>query len=129
MQEWLTALGNVRQNWPTRGWSFDNRFMTLASTFRSDVAPQARGAMAKVLPTEWSEATLRLAPQPIRDIAQRTGGVRAGQFLMTHQIAPTIFGYGLWWPWEEGSTISIRVGIDGAGDVTMRLCETMGIEP
>lgn len=129
IQEWFTALGQIRQHWPTRGWSFDNRFMALASTFRSDVAPQARSAIAKILATEWSEATLRLAPQPVRDIASRTGGVRAGQFLFTHAIAPNVHAYGLWWPWEEGSTISLRIAVDGSGDVTMRLCEAMGIEP
>lgn len=129
LQDWLTALSKVKPVWPTRGWSFDNRFMTLASTFRSDVSPQARSAIARVLPTEWSEATLRLAPQPVRDIASRTGGIRAGQFLLTHAIAPTVIAYGLWWPWEEGSTISLRVGVDGAGDMTLRLCEAMGVEP
>lgn len=138
LSDWLTALGRVRKNWPTRGWSFDNRFMCLASTFRSDVAPQARSQIAQVLPTEWSEATLRLAPQPVRDIAARTGGVRSGQYLFTHVIADPaqagrasapVIAYGLWWPWEEGSTISIRVGLDGAGDMSLRLCEAMGVEP
>jgi hypothetical protein len=36
---------------------------------------------------------------------------------------------GLWWAWEEGCTLSLRVVVDGAGDLTMRLCEAMGIEP
>ncbi len=129
LPEWLGALSNVRRTWPTRGWSFDNRFGCLASTFRSDVAPQARAAIARVLPTEWSEATLRLAPQPVRDIATRTGGVRAGQFLFSHVIGGTALAYGLWWPWEEGSTISMRVGVDGVGDMSLRLCEAMGVEP
>lgn len=129
LSEWLGALSSVRRTWPTRGWSFDNRFGCLASTFRSDVAPQARAAIAQVLPTEWSEATLRLAPQPVREIASRTGGVRSGQFLFSHVIGGAALAYGLWWPWEEGSTISIRVGIDGVGDMSLRLCEAMGVEP
>ncbi|MGZ3417492.1 MAG: hypothetical protein ACXVEF_27345 [Polyangiales bacterium] len=129
LSEWLSALSRIKKNWPTRGWSFDNRFGTLASTFRSDVAPVARSAIAQVLATEWSEATLRLAPQPVRDVASRTGGVRAGQYLFTHPIGGSVMAYGLWWPWEEGSTISMRVGVDGAGDMAFRLCEAMGVEP
>lgn len=129
LTEWLQAFSRIKPNWPTRGWSYDNRFNTLASTFRSDVAPQARSAILKVLPTEWTEATLRLAPQPVRDVAARTGGIRSNQFLFTHVLAPTVIAYGLWWPWEEGSTISMRVGVDGAGDMTYRLCESMGVEP
>ncbi len=129
LQTWFASLLKVKQTWPTRGWSLDNRFMCLASTFRSDVAPQARSAIAQALPTEWTEVGLRTAPQPIRDIASRTGGVRANQFLFTQLLGGPVIAYGLWWPWEEGSTISLRVGVDGAGDVTMALCEAMGVEP
>jgi hypothetical protein len=129
LQEWLNSLSKIKRNWPTRGWSFDNRFGCLASTFRSDVAPQARSAVAQILPTEWSESSLRLAPSVVREVAARTGGVRAGQFLFSNPLGGPIVAYGLWWPWEEGSTISMRVGVEGAGDLSYRLCEAMGVDP
>lgn len=129
LQEWLTTLTNMKSSWPTRGWSFDNRFDCLASTFRKDVAPQARTAIAQVLPTEWAEASLKTASHEIREIGRRTGGVRAGQLLYTRALGGPLIAYGLWWPWEEGSTFSFRIGVDGAGDVTLSLCAAMGIEP
>ncbi len=55
--------------------------------------------------------------------------MRAGQSLFLSPLAGGIYAFGLWWPWEEGSTISMRIGVDGAGDLTFRLCEAMGIEP
>ena len=129
LQAFLQNLGNVRKTWPTRGWSWDNRMNCLASTFRSEVSDQARSAIAGALTSELNEAALRMAPAPVRELATRHGGVRAGQMLFISPLAGGIYAFGLWWPWEEGSTISMRVGVDGAGDLTLRLCETMGIEP
>ena len=27
--------------------------------------------------------------------------------------------YGLWWPWEEAQTISLRVGVEGASNAQL----------
>ncbi len=129
LQSFLQSLGNVRKSWPTRGWSWDNRLNCLASTFRSDMSPVARAAVANSLPSEFNEGTLRQAPAPVRELATRHGGVRAGQSLFLSPLSGGIYAFGLWWPWEEGSTISMRIGVDGAGDLTFRLCEAMGVEP
>ncbi len=129
LQSFLDGLPAVKKGWPTRGWSWDNRLMCLASTFRSDMSGVARAAVANSLPSELNEAALRQAPAPIRELATRHGGIRAGQLLFVAPLAGGIFGFGLWWPWEEGSTISMRIGVDGAGDLTFRLCEAMSVEP
>lgn len=129
LQSFLQNLGNVRKSWPTRGWSWDNRMMCLASTFRSDMSPVARAAVAPILPNEWNETSLRTAPPGVRELASRHGGVRAGQSMFLAPLSGGVYGFGLWWPWEEGSTISMRIGVDGAGDLTYRLCEAMNVEP
>ena len=129
MQALLQSLKDVKAKWPMRGWSFDNRFTCVASTFGIDMAEKARAAVAVALPRDWTERTLPGAPTILRELASRTGGVRAGQFLFSSDVAAGAAAYGLWWPWEEGRTISLRIGIEGAGDITYPLCEVFGVEP
>lgn len=129
VQPLFDALKDVKAKWPMRGWSFDNRFFCVASTFGIEMADKARAAVAQALPRDWTERTLQSAPAPVREIAARTGGVRAGQFMLSSDLVAGAVAYGLWWPWEEGRTISIRIGVEGAGDVTFALCEVFGVEP
>jgi len=129
VQALLDSLKDVKSKWPMRGWSFDNRFMCVASTFGIEMVDKCRAAISVALPRDWSERTLPNAPSMLRELASRTGGVRAGQFLFSSDVVSGATAYGLWWPWEEGRTISLRIGIEGAGDVTMPLCEVFGVEP
>ena len=56
-------------------------------------------------------ATLGQASPNLRDLAARTGGLRAGQLLMTGGPTGGLLAFGLWWPWGDGETISMRVGL------------------
>jgi hypothetical protein len=129
VQTLIDSLKDVKTKWPMRGWSFDNRFICVASTFGIEMAEKARAAIALALPRDWTERTLPNAPSVLRELASRTGGVRANQYLFSSDLVAGATAYGLWWPWEEGRTISLRIGIEGAGDVTVPLCEVFGVEP
>lgn len=110
----LEDFGRFRASWPRRGWSFDNRFECVASSFAADFAPEARKLLARVFPHAATEGNLATASAPIREIAARTGAIRAGQFIIGADPVAGITPYGLWWPWEEAQTISIRIGLEGA---------------
>jgi hypothetical protein len=129
-QAFLDALGRFRTSWPRRGWSFDSRVQCVASTFDADYAPQAKQLIETVLPQSWSERTLATASPVVARVASRTGGLRAGQMIFGAAPIGYVYPYGLWWPWEEGRTISLRIGLEGAsgGDV-IALCEVFGAEP
>jgi hypothetical protein len=110
----LDGFARLRAAWPQRGWSFDNRFECVASTFDADFAPTARALLAPVFPHVFSERTLSSASPGIRDAAVRTGGVRSTQMIFAASPVASLTPYGLWWPWEEARTISLRVGLEGA---------------
>ena len=65
--------------------------------------------LARALPTVWSERTMPAAPEVIREVGERSGGVRAGQLIYARDAVVSVVPYGLWWPWGNGSTISLRV--------------------
>ena len=132
LNQLLDALKRFRAGWPQRGWSWDSRLSCVSSSFNTDIEPQAKQATAIVLGTEWTMANIAQAPPALQTIAQRTGGLRQGQRVLSTAAFGRVFAYGLWWPWGDGMTTSMRIGLGGADtirDATTRLCETFGVEP
>lgn len=105
------SLRRMRTNWPTRGWSWDPRLSCCTSSFTTEQEPQARQATAMALQTEWTPATIGRAPQQLRDVVDRAGGIRHGQLVLSTGPVSGLTVYGLWWPWGDGETVSLRVGL------------------
>jgi hypothetical protein len=125
------ALKQVRASWPARGWSWDTRLLCVTSSFNAEIEAKARSAVALALPTEWTSATIQRAPLALRDLAERTGGLRSGQMILTVANVGPSFGYGLWWPWGDSITTSVRIGLGGPDareDTLRRLREVFGVE-
>jgi hypothetical protein len=125
------ALKRLRAGWPQRGWSWDGRFSCVTSTFNTEHEPRARAAIALALPTEWTPSTIHQALPAVRDLAEKTGGMRSGQILFASAAVGRAFSYGLWWPWGDGMATSLRIGVGGpeaTQDVQARLRDTFGVE-
>ena len=117
-----------RAAWPQRGWTFDNRFECVASSFDADFAPSARLLIAPLFPGAFNEKTLATASLGVREAAARTGGVRSTQMIFGAERSGRATPYALWWPWEEARTISLRIGLEGATPAELLdLCECFGI--
>jgi hypothetical protein len=125
------TLKTLRTAWPARGWSWDARFSCITSTFNVELQAKARSAVGAALPTEWTSSTIQRAPAPLRDLAERTGGLREGQMILVSTTVGSAYGYGLWWPWGDGITTSLRIGLGGSHvphDAFQRLRDVFGVE-
>lgn len=107
------GMRKLRGSWPARGWSWDGRLACVSSSFGADLEAKARAAAAEALPTVWTSTTLVKGTPQLRDVAEKSGGLRSGQLLMTGRTFGSILPFGLWWPWGDGLTISLRVGLGG----------------
>jgi hypothetical protein len=123
-------MKQVRTSWPAHGWSWDTRLTCAASSFDVDHSAKARAAAATMLTTEWTSATIPQAPSAVRVVAERSGGLRAGQLLFVSTSVDAGFAYGLWWPWGNQKTISMRIGLGGyepREDALERLRNALGV--
>jgi hypothetical protein len=123
-------MKELRASWPARGWSWDSRLSCVSSSFAAELESNARAA-AKALATEWTSANIQKAPPHLRDLAERTGGLRAGQKLLTSAAVGASFVYGLWWPWGDGMTLSMRIGLggpDATSDALQRLRDAFSVQ-
>lgn len=109
----VDSLRKLKAAWPTRGWSLDGRFFCIASSFDSEFAASARTAALLALPTEWLSVSLPKAPGVLQDLAAQTGGLRPGQTLFASAPIGQSHAYGLWWPWRDSTSISLRIGLTG----------------
>jgi hypothetical protein len=107
----FAALERLRDRWPDGNWTYDRRLKCVASSFPVAHEPAARAAIAEALPTSWTADTLAAAPADVRALAESCGGLRAAQLMFWggEPGAPGVFG--LWWPWGDGTTISLRIGL------------------
>ncbi len=111
-QPLLDGLGRLRAAWPGGAWSWDPRFKCVSSSFGKELTDQAREAMVGVLDGEWSSDSINQAPDEIRTLAARFGGIRPGQLLFTGAAGgERMHLFALWWPWGDGATVSLRVGV------------------
>jgi len=126
----LSPMKELRTSWPSRGWSWDSRLSCVSSSFSAELESNARAA-AKALTTEWTSTTIARATPLLRELAERTGGLRAGQKLLTSTAVGDSFVYGLWWPWGDGMTTSMRIGLggpDASQDALQRLRDVFGVQ-
>ena len=128
----MNGLRSVRTTWPARGWSWDTRFNCVTSSFNAEVEAKAKAAVVAVLTNEWTSVTIQSAAPAIRDLAERTGGLRSGQLIFATPAVGSSFAYGLWWPWGDAITTSLRIGLGGSGvreETLRRLREVFNVEP
>jgi hypothetical protein len=111
--ELFEILGRFRRAWPKSGWSWDTRFGCVASSFGLELVKEARTAIVVAFPCEWTMKNIASAPSVVREIAETTGGIRPDQNLFSTNLEGRLTGYGLWWPWGDDVTISMRVGLGG----------------
>lgn len=100
-------LRGLVASWPGGPWSWDGRFQMVASSFGRELEPTARTSAMHAFPRGWTAKSLDTAPAELRALAERSGGLRAGQRLLAGADDGL---YGLWWPWSGGETITLRIG-------------------
>ncbi len=104
--------------------------MCVTSSFTTEQEPAARKASQIALQNEWTSATIVRAPQALRDTAERAGGIRQGQIALSTGPINGLLVFGLWWPWGDGVTVSLRVGladVDPNKDPSNRFRDVFGV--
>jgi hypothetical protein len=113
-EEWesiFAALDRLKAKWPAPDWNYDRRLKCVASSIPLAREADARAAMAEVLPRSFSVDTLAGAADGVRALVEKCGGLRASQLLFWGGGDDAPGAFGLWWPWGDGTTVSLRIGL------------------
>ena len=90
-------------------WKWDSRFETVLAEFGADKKDSIRKVLERYLKTIWDSSNIDRAPDIVRMINSRLGGLRSRQLLFTSDPEKEAFMFCAWWPWGDGETISIRL--------------------
>ena len=92
--------------------SWDGRFSTALLRLSTEAEAHAlvQSGLGKVLPVIYENDALTQAPDAIRAVIDGLGGIRPGQHLHTYTVGEDTIVYAAWWPWQDGSSVSVRIG-------------------
>ena len=101
------------------GWQWDGRFGCVLTTFETSDKDRVSGVVSSLLDQAWNSTNMDDAPARVGAAIKDFGGLNPGQLLFSSELAEGIILLGLWWPWGNGTTISLRLaphGFDAAAD-------------
>jgi hypothetical protein len=90
-------------------WEFDGRFRAALATFPAADQAGVLAALEAGFEARWTHADIAGAPPRVVELTGKLGGVRPGQIVLTSGAESDPILVGLWWPWGNGTRISIRV--------------------
>lgn len=90
-------------------WEWDDRFGGILATFDASDKDLVLGIISSQLAQVWDGTNIDQAPSRVSGALKNYGGLQSGQLLFNSDVTQDGVLLGLWWPWGNGSTISIRV--------------------
>ncbi|MCP4677389.1 MAG: hypothetical protein GY854_18120 [Deltaproteobacteria bacterium] len=90
-------------------WSWDDRFRAALAQFSVDDKDSIHELLARHFSAIWESSNIAEAPDRVRKLCADYGGLRPGQLLFSSAAEQDAILLGLWWPWGNGKTISIRI--------------------
>lgn len=104
-----SAYGNLADAFSgSLSWEWDSRFGGILAAFEIKDKDRVSGIVSARFAQVWDKASIKGAPKGIKGAMRKFGGLQPGQLLFTSDLTQDVILFGLWWPWGNGSTISVR---------------------
>jgi hypothetical protein len=91
-------------------WKWDGRFKTALAEFPTEMKDDVLGILGQYLISTWDSTSVKDAPDIVREISKKLGGLMSGQLLLLSDSGQAACIFCAWWPWGSGTKISIRIG-------------------
>jgi hypothetical protein len=92
-------------------WTWDERFKTVLASFDVKDTDFVQAHIKKEMAYIWDDENTESAPELVQNIINYFGGFYSEQLLYTSDPDKDDILMCAWWPWGNGNTISIRIGV------------------
>jgi hypothetical protein len=96
-------------SWGVFSWKWDHRFEAFLAEFSADNGDEFRAILKRDFSNVWDSSNIREGPDIVQMCNNNFGGLRSGQLLFTTDPSQNVFVCGVWWPWGDGETSSLRI--------------------
>lgn len=93
-------------------WQPDDRYCAVIAEFTPEHLDRALPLLVAVFGWGKAREDLYAASAHLQEVITSLGGMSRGQIIFSYEPPGGLLLYGAWWPWANGSKISIRVGLD-----------------
>jgi len=90
-------------------WKWDGRFGTALAEFPTDRRDEILHILGEQLANSWDSTNLKEAPALAQAVGKWLGGIMPGQRLLIRAFDEWSCVFCAWWPWGNGTKISIRI--------------------
>lgn len=90
-------------------WKWDDRFGAVLAEFGVADQVKVRDVLTRLFSCAWDRSTVDAAPDAVQAVKSHCGGLKPGQLLFTTDPGREGFIYCAWWPWGNGTSISLRL--------------------
>ena len=92
-------------------WKWDDRFAAVLTEFSAELQENVEKVLNPLLMFKWDSNSIATAPETVQLVKNHLGGLMSSQLLYTSDPKQEEILFGAWWPWGDGSTISLRVSL------------------
>ncbi len=91
-------------------WQGDERFSAALVVIKNKNEESIRALLADQFQNQYNSKTIKKASKPVKNMIKAFSGMKPGQILFT-SIEKEVILFTAWWPWSDGASVSLRVGI------------------
>ena len=107
----VCCQGLLDQTGDSLHWEWVDYIGAVLAVFQSAEAHTVDVALDDHFTSRWDHKSIFQAPDSVRRIAADLGEIRAGQQLFVTQPQEDMIAFAAWWPWGDGESISVRIGL------------------
>jgi len=92
-------------------WQWDERFHVALIVFEKEDMESILSTVSNEFDQQWDSTTIANASDLIGKLVNSLFGVSPGQRIFAFEEGAGLILFAAWWPWDNGSNISLRIGI------------------
>ena len=96
---------------PAYKWQWDDRFDVALISFDKADKENILSAVLSEFMKQWDHKSIGKAAKQVQKLVKSIFDIKPGQLIFTTDESMSCVLLAAWWPWGDGSTFSIRVGI------------------
>lgn len=103
---------NIINNTPAEyKWQWDDRFNVALVVFEKKDIEKIFSTVINEFMAKWEAKTIAKASKFIRKLVKSIFDIKPGQVIFTSDEKLSAVLLAAWWPWDNGSNVSLRIGI------------------